>query len=269
MLTFRSFLVLFSTCCLLAATPSAGHAFDPEKVFKNNNPSIADLFRYFFSAREKGDQEEAVSALEYAAEHGNQAAQWKLGRMYQIGDGVNKDPAAAYQFFRQIVDKYSDALPGTPEWQFTSNAMVALGHYHRIGVPEGGIQRDPAKARVLFTTAATYFGNPEAQYELARMYLEEDGNDAVETIQAARMLKSAAKAGHVGAEALLGHLLFEGVHLRREPVRGLAMLMNARNRANAADAEWINRLQEEALALASESERAEAQSRLQKIAEVN
>jgi hypothetical protein len=132
--------------------------------------------------------------------------------------------------------------------------MVALGRYYRDGVPEAGIAPDRSEAQVMFTTAATYFDHPDAQFELARMYLEGD-NQRVEVVQAARMLKSASDAGHVGAEALLGHLLYEGDHLRRDPVRGLSMMLDASRRATGTDSKWIETMQEEAFALASEDER--------------
>ncbi|MCB1462348.1 MAG: sel1 repeat family protein [Nitratireductor sp.] len=231
------------------------YAFDPAKAFEGEQkPSFRKVFKFFFTARKQGNEEDAVGALKYAAEQGSHAAQWKLGRMYQTGDGVPKDPAAAFEFFKQVADGYADARPGTPDWQFTANAMVALGRYYRDGVPEAGIRSNLAEAQVMFTTAATYFDHPDAQYELARMYLEGD-NQRVEVVQAARMLKSAADSGHIGAEALLGHLIYEGDYLRRDPVRGLIMMMSAERRATDADRKWISSLQEEAFALASEDER--------------
>jgi uncharacterized protein len=263
MLIYRKLSILLISAAALAVAPEPVSAFDPAKVFEEKKPSSNKIFRFFFSARKNGNQEDAIGALKYAAEQGNQAAKWKLGRMYQIGDGVPKDPAAAYTFFTQIIENYGDALPGTPEWQFTSNAMVALGHYHLEGVPDADIPRDTSRAQVMFTTAATYFRNPEAQYELARMFLEGE-NSEVDIIQAARMLKTAATSGHSGAEALLGHMLFEGQYLRREPVRGLSMMLNAKQHASGNDLEWITRMQEEAFAAATEEERRQAIERMQK-----
>lgn len=245
-------IVCFGLLSPAAALPS--HAFDPEKVFEGEKPTAKTIWKFFFSARKKGNSEEAVGALRYAAEQGSHAAQWKLGRMYQTGDGVKKDAAAAFNFFKQVADSYWEARPGTPDWQFTANAMVALGHYYKTGVPEAGIASNPAEAQVMFTTAATYFDHPDAQFELARMYLEGD-NQRGDIVQAARMLKAASDAGHAGAEALLGHLIYEGEFLRRDPVRGLSMMMRAQRRATGSDAQWIASMQEEAFALASEDER--------------
>ena len=63
----------------------------------------------------------------------------------------------------------------------------------------------------MFQYAALNFGNADAQYNLARLYL--DGADAVakDTRQAIRWLALAADKGHLPAEALLGHLLFTGI----------------------------------------------------------
>jgi exopolysaccharide production negative regulator len=249
---------------LLSVSPATSYAFDPEKVFEEKDPNLGTVLRYFFTARKNGNEADALDALKYAAEHGSQAAQWKLGRMYQIGDGVQKDPRAAYEFFQGIADNYSNTQPGTPEWQFTSNAMVALGEYYLIGVPEAGIEKDSDKARIMFTTAATYFDNPDAQFKLARLYLEGENSDA-EIIQAARMLKTAAEQDHIGAEALLGHLIFEGKYIRRDPVRGLAMMMHAKRRATGADADWVTELLEESFATASEAERRDATERVARL----
>ncbi len=257
MLIFKRLAYLLLGAVLISVTPQGALAFDPEQVFENKKPTSSKLFRFFFKARESGKEEDAISALKYAADQGNPAAQWKLGRMYQIGDGVPKDPGEAFRFFEKIVVRYIDARPGTPEWQFTSSAMVALGHYHKNGIAEAGIAQDRSRAQVMFTTAATYFDNPEAQYELAKLYLEGE-NSAGDVIQAARMLKLASATGHAGAEAMLGKLLFDGEHLRRDPVRGLTMLLTAKSHASAKDVEWISNIQEEAFALATEEERREA-----------
>ncbi len=137
--------------------PAPAMALDAKQLFEKEKPSSHNVWKFFFDARKKGEAKEAASALEYAAEQGDHAAQWKLGRMYQTGDGVKKDPAAAVRFFSQIVENYSDAQPGSADWQFTGNAMVALGRYYRDGVPEAGLKRDRSEAIIMFTTAADLF----------------------------------------------------------------------------------------------------------------
>jgi TPR repeat protein len=249
-------LIAVLACAVLGLAMAGGEAlaFDPQKVFQEDKPAAPKIFKFFFKARQQGKQEEAVDALLYAAEQGNHAAQWKLGRMYQTGDGVKKNPVEAFNFFRRVVEDYSNAQPGTPDWQFTASAMVTLGDYYRSGIPEAGIAPDPAEARIMYNTAATYFGHPDGQFEMARMIMAAPDADA-NAIKAARMLKLASGSGHVGAQALLGQMLFEGRHIKRDAVRGLAMVMGAAGRAGVGDADWIGQIQEESFALASEDER--------------
>src|SRR5690606_3915508 len=97
------------------------------------------------------------------------------------------------------------------------------------------------------------YRNPEAQYQMGKMYLEGEG--AARNIrQAARWLQLAAEKGHAGAEATLGNLLFQSGRV----VRGLAMMTAAMHHASPADAPWIRSMQEEAFALAGESDRRSA-----------
>ena len=146
-------------------------AFDPEKVFEEKKPAPGKIIRFFLNAWKKGDNEDAIGALKYAADQGDHGAQWKLGQMYANGQGVQKSDAEAFYLYKQIADSYPNAQPGTADWTFTANAMVALGKYYLTGIPDAGIAADPYEARVMFTTAATYFGHSEAQFQLARLHL--------------------------------------------------------------------------------------------------
>src|SRR5579871_191309 len=49
-----------------------------------------EAFRSGTQALRAGNTAQAVNELEYAADQGVPAAQWKLGRMYADGDGVQK-----------------------------------------------------------------------------------------------------------------------------------------------------------------------------------
>lgn len=241
---------------------SLAHAFDPSKVFKDD-VSSQKIFRFYFKARKEGHAAEAISVLEYAAEKGNPAAQWKLGNMYETGDGVARDPIVAFNIFKGITERFSRANPNTPDGQFASNAMVALGRYYRNGIPTGGIAPDKYQARVMFTTAAMVFRNASAQFELARMNL--DKSDGMHDPKlAARMLTLSYHKGHNGAKALLGSMIFEGNHLRADPVEGLVMMGQAKQAATPRDYDWISQLQEEAFALATVEQRAQAIARLAK-----
>jgi TPR repeat protein len=107
----------------------------------------------------------------------------------------------------------------------------------------------------MFTYAASYFGDPDAQLNLARMYYDGEGGDR-DTRQAVRWAKLAADKGNVAAQAMLGNLLFQGDGVQRQPVIGLMFLTVAGERAEPGDTgQWIRDMQENAFSLATETER--------------
>lgn len=99
--------------------------------------------------------------------------------------------------------------------------------------------------------AAANYRNPNAQFEIGRMFLEGTGGMKASVQQAARWLQLAAEKGHTGAQATLGNLLFQS----GRAVRGLAMMTAALERAQPSEKPWIRGMQEQAFALAGEADR--------------
>jgi hypothetical protein len=196
----------------------------------------------------------ALTALQYAAEQGQPVAQWKLGRMYADGDGVPRDDLRAFNYFSQIANSHPDETPGTPQARFIANAFVALGHYYLTGIPNSKITSDRARARDMFGYAATYFGDADAQYELGRLYLTAPPGDPH---QAARWLQLAATKGHCRAEVALGDMLFQGQAVPRQAARGLMWLILGRDCAGN-DESWVKPVYDNAFKRASDDERAMA-----------
>ena len=230
---------------------AGAYALDARTLDKNATPMEA--FRFGYNAYKQGDKTAAVEALTYAAEKGHAGAQWKLGRMYAEGDGLAKNDVKAFEMFSEVADAHADDNPDGSSARFVSSAFVALGSYYREGIPNSSIQPDFGRARQMFAYAASYFGDPDAQLNLARMYYDGEGGDP-DPRQAVRWAKLAANKGNVGAQALLGHMLFEGEGVNREPVLGLMFLTVARDRARPLDP-WIQKLQEQAFSVATETER--------------
>ena len=198
----------------------------------------------------------ALTALQYAAEQGQPVAQWKLGRMYADGDGVKQDDLRAFEYFRGVADAHAEETPGTPQARFVANAFVALGNYYLEGIPDTAVKADTERAREMFAYAASYFGDPDAQYRLGRMYLDGHGG-LKEPKQAARWLSLAARKGQYQAQAVLGAMLFKGEYMARQPARGLMWLTLARDGAPAQET-WIGDLYAAAMKQATNEERAAA-----------
>ncbi|MER0239658.1 tetratricopeptide repeat protein [Fulvimarina sp. MAC8] len=260
MRTSKRFLTACVAGMLVAAVPSArALALDPNAVADPNANPI-ELFAHGFQAYKRGEKEMAFQSLKYAADKGHRGALWKLAQMYADGDGIPEDDFEAFKIFESIVREPDEGGANSANAAYVASAVVALGDYMRRGIP-GHVEVDLQRARQFYFHAASYFGSPKAQFELGRMMLEGEGG-RTNAKQAARWLKLAASKGHIGAQALLGYLLFDGeaISLKPEPVRGLAMLTMALKRAKPEDQAWIKGMQERAFGIASETTRRTAQS---------
>ena len=240
----------------LAAAPAL--AFDGSKSDSAMASAPAqtpmEAFRSGAHWLKAGDMAKAVTSLEYAAENGHALAQWKLGRMYAEGKGVPHDDLRAFKYFRSIANSHADDNPATPQARFVANAFVALGHYYLEGIPKTAIKRDPERAREMFAYAASYFGDPDAQYYLARLYLDGVGVPRDPKL-AARWLGLSAHKGQCEAQAALGAMLFSGDNVPRQAAVGLMWLTLAKYGART-DQAWINQLYDSAFKQATEDERA-------------
>ncbi|WP_018698354.1 tetratricopeptide repeat protein [Amorphus coralli] len=219
--------------------------------------TLLDTFRDGVRAYYRGDKAAAVDKLRTAAESDHTMAQWKLGRMYADGDGVDEDDLKAFEYFSRVANAHVDELPNSPQAPFVADAIIELGDYYLTGIQDSAVKPNVDRARNLYTYAASYFGSAQAQYRLGRMYLEtqETGRDPR---LAARWLKLSAEKGNPEAQALLGDLLFFGEEMPRRPVTGLMWLTIARKTASGPDSGWIRERQERAFTRASDDERKRA-----------
>ena len=168
-------------------------------------------------ALKTGEKTRAVTSLQYAAEHGHGFALWQLGRMYAEGDGVARDHYRAFEYFQKFADTHADENPAIPRARFVANAFVALGHYYLDGIPNTAVSAEPRAARRMFAHAASYFGDPEAQFQLASLYLDGNGVDA----------RSQARGALAGAGRQQGPLQVAG-DARPHPVQRRAWHAPAR-----------------------------------------
>lgn len=220
----------------------------------SENP--AQALQKYREESKSGDVASSIEALRIAADGGQPLAEWKLGTMYRAGDGVPRDDAKAYGYFARIVSSFDEDASDWREDSLVSSAFVAMGQYSLTGLPAANVPVDPGRAAEMFQYAATRFGDADAQYDLARMYLDGSGV-ARDPEQAARWLNLAADKGHKNAQAVLGDLLFKGASpLQPQRAMGLMYLTLAREAAADPKADaWIVNLQDAAVAAATEKEK--------------
>jgi uncharacterized protein len=249
----RSGLVITAVCGLgLAIVAGPAFAFDGSSAPNTALLAPGDGLRGPGSLPDGGEKARALTALEYAADQGHLAAQWKVGRMYAVGDGVPQSDQRAFDYFSQIANTHPDEPPGTTQARIVANAFVALGHYYLNGIPNSTVVPDAVRARELFAYAASFFGDADAQYQLGRLYLDGAPSDPH---QAARWFQLAATKGDCRAEAVLGDMLFQGQKVPRQAARGLMWLTLGRDCAGTEES-WIKPLYEGAFHRASDDERA-------------
>lgn len=257
-------LVLFLGTPAAEALDPAARTPVPEKGYR----SARDALRTGVREYNAGDKEGAARALEYAAGQGHALALWKLGRMYAEGDGVPHDDLKAFEFFSRIADTNSDDGPDSPDSGVVASAFTALGSYFLDGIKGTYVRPNPERAYDMFNYAASYFGDPNAQYNLARLYLDGTGVEA-DARQAARWFNLAAEKGHRPAQALLGDLLVNGMGgVPAQRSKGLMWLALARQGADGRKDDWIVSLYEKNWSAASEDDRAEAQAQAQTVGSI-
>lgn len=239
-----------------AVAPGAAHAQTSPADAWIDDPRAA--FAAGTSAYYSGDVQTALQALEAAAEGGHAVARWKLARMYAAGDGVAEDDARAFTYFSQIANAHAEDRPDTPRARFVANAFVAIAGYYNSGIG-GVLSPDHTRSRQIFSYAASYFGDPDAQYHLGMMLLHGEGG-AVDVRQAGRWLRLSALKGHVDAQLALGELLYAGADgMRASPADGLKWLLIAGEFALTPDEDQhVRTVQERYFAIANTDLRARA-----------
>ena len=222
----------------------------PLKAIGNVVDATRDAIRSYLA----GNKQEAFKSLSYAADQGHAPAQWKLARMYAEGDGVPRDDVRAFENFSLMCDRHADEAPGSPTAPFIASAFNALGSYYLNGIPNSAVKANPVRAREMFAYSASYFGDPEAQFILAKLYIDGVGGTK-DSKQALRWLNLSAEKGHRLAQAELGQLLFSGEAGPKQRARGLMWLRMASEKADPDTEVWIIDANKAALEEASDTDR--------------
>ncbi len=130
----RAVSVAWVALAIFAMTPI--YAFDGTKDTAQDAAAVAVIPAPGGGVMEKPvppadiPQQTALSTLQYAADDGHPAAQWKLGRMYADGIVVPRDDLRAFDYFSRIANQHAEDSPAAPQASIVANAFVALGRYY-------------------------------------------------------------------------------------------------------------------------------------------
>ena len=216
-------------------------------------------FSAFFGGSETNvSNEDLLAALEEAADAGQPIALWRLGVMYENGEGVQQDKTKAFLYFRELADGHADTPPKSVGADIVAQSFLKVGDYYREGVPDAGVKADDNLSRKLWLHAASYFGDADAQFKVGQLYLDE-GEFGYSPKQSARWLALASRKGHPAAQATLGDLMFNGEGIQADPIEGLMWLtLASRQSGGTDDGYWISELYERAVSVATPDERQKA-----------
>jgi len=182
-----------------------------------------------------------------AAQKGDISAQVEMARRLALGEGVKKNEAQAALYFQAVINQLGEISARDKRGPLAATAFRFLAQFHRRGVPDANIAPNPAYAFDLLHHAASYFGDPIAQFELARLLINGDGVTK-NTRVGAQWLLRATRKGYAPAQALLGEMLWRGNGVKRVPGEGLGLLAIARRNASPADKPWVSKMFETARA---------------------
>ena len=141
-----------------------------------------------------GDYATAFREFLSLAGQGFAAAQFSVGAMYDLGQGVAQNHAEAMKWYRRAAE------------QGHATAQYSLGYMYKNGE---SVPRNHAEAAKWYWRAAEQ-DNASAQFSLGIMYYNGEGVPQ-DFVEAATWYRSAADQGHNGAQNNLG-LMYERGH---------------------------------------------------------
>jgi uncharacterized protein len=200
-------------------------------------------FEQGLGAYKSGYYEFAIPALEEAAANGSESnqffAEFYLARIYSDNSGAQTNHAKAYLLFQKIADQNADIDPDDGQRApFVAKALTALAGYLRTGVKEIGVMPEPERAVDYLHHAATFFGDKDAQFELAKVYLG-GGGSSEDIKRGMHYLSVLTEIGYPGAQAYLADLLWRGRFVKKDERRALALITMAAESAPAHERIWI------------------------------
>ena len=230
-----------------------------------DQPGQADL-EQGLTAYKAGTYVAAFPALKVAADNGNDTvrffAEFYMARIYADNAGTLADHPKAFMLFRKLADENTDIDPEDDHRSpFVAKALIALASYVRSGVPALDVAPDPRRAANYLHHAALFFGDKDAQFELAKLYLSGEGgtdNARDDVRRGLHYLSALSEQSYPAAQALLAEFFWKGRHVKTDERRALALITMAVENAPAHDRIWIEETYHSIYCAATSNTRQEA-----------
>jgi len=196
-------------------------------IISINNDYVKGLNYYWGSKDNKADYLQAAYWFNKAAQKKYSGAQYKLGVIYEKGQGVAPD-------FKVAMDWYERAAQ-----QGYANAQFKLGALYLKGER---VPQDLTKTLHWFSLAAEQ-GNVEAQLALGDMYLQGQGGTQ-SNLLSAKWFLAAAHQGEAAAQYQLGLFYRAGLGVQQDYRQAAKWLVKATNQGHQLAKVNLQSLQE-------------------------
>jgi uncharacterized protein len=207
-----------------------------------------------------GNYSKALKYFRRESDEGNVVADWYLGHMYRLGQGVPADASVAFSYYSRVADSYDPEEANNKRLRIVVDSQIHLADYRRIGIPSAGIAADPdAAARTYLRIASTY-GHPAAQFALGQMNILGEGVKA-NPQQGLKWLTAAARKRHPAAQAYLGDIYWSGRFVKKNETRALMWYILAMETAKQEENPEITNRYHDMISTLDEDTRLEAEAR--------
>lgn len=225
-----------------------------------NIPFWTDDLKKARNAYKDKEYDRAQKYFKRASEDGSIVADWYLGHMYRLGQGVARDDATAYSYYARVAEQYEPNEDNDNRLRIMVDSTIRLADYQRTGVANAGIPKNASSAARTYLNMATVYGHPAAQYGLGVMNLRGEGMKQ-NPQQGLKWLIAAARKRHAPAEAFLGELYWQGKFVQPDRTRAVMWYMLAARSARKAENPEIFERLRAMESEATEEERLEAAAR--------
>ena len=176
-----------------------------------------------YEALIRKDYATAIKEYRPLAERGNAEAQYRIGRMYEFGQGYAQDKAQGIAWIRKAAA------------QNHADAQQELGFIYATG---DGVKQDDVQAVAWFRKAATQ-GDATAQYNLGLLYAKGQGVEK-DYAQAITWWRKSAAQGNADAQFKLGVVYHNGDGVAKDDVLALANATIAARNGDKENVEYRN-----------------------------
>jgi hypothetical protein len=189
-----------------------------------SNAAIAGLAEGYEALIRK-DYAAAIKEYRPLAERGNAEAQYRIGRMYEFGQGYPQDKAQGIAWVRKAAA------------QNHADAQQELGFIYAAG---DGVKQDNVQAAAWFRKAATQ-GDATAQYNLGLLYAKGQGVDK-DYAQAIAWWRKSAAQGNEDAQLKLAVVYHTGEGVAKDEVLALANATLAARNGDRENVDYRNEI---------------------------